>query len=365
MIKLRRVLIRVDAATNIGTGHVMRCLTLAHALKKKEYRISFICRKHIGHMADYIKSQGFDVYLLPRLIEIKRFNYLTWIGATIENDVYECMKIIQSLKQEIDWMIVDHYGIDEDWELVIKKHVNRILVIDDLANRKHNCDILLDQNFTYNYEKRYNHLVNKDALKLLGPKYTILREEFIQARHSLPHKNGKIERLLVFFGGSDDTNETMKILQSFKLLTLDKIEKIEVDVVVGINNQMKEEIKNICSKFENIHFHFNINYMAELMKRADLAICASGSTTWERYCLGLPGIVIATAENQIPIAESLQIYEIDTYLGMYSDVSQENLIKVFKKMLVNEDEYTFHLKQKKCLELIDGQGINVLVDKLV
>lgn len=359
---MKRILIRVDAATKIGTGHVMRCLTLAQALKEKECDVTFICREHFGHMADYIESQGFDVYILPILMEINRFDYSTWIGEKMTNDAYDCVEIIQSLNQEIDWLIVDHYGIDEKWEMILKDHVNNILVIDDLANRKHNCDILLDQNFIFNYKNRYNHLVNKDAIKLLGPQYVLLREEFIKARKLLPIKNGEIQRLLIFFGGSDDTNETLKVLESFKQLSLDRL---EVDVVVGVNNQMKETIKDLCSKYQNIHFHFNINYMAKLMGLADLAICASGSTTWERYCLGVPGIVIATAENQIPIAEALQMYGIDTYLGLYSNVSLQDLINAMKKILKNQNKNTFKLKQKKCLELIDGKGINILVNKLM
>lgn len=361
MTILKKILIRVDAAKNIGIGHVMRCLTLAHSFKSKGHQISFICRKHDGHMAKYIHEQGFKVFLLPSLVQVNRNDYSTWVGTQIEHDAQDCIKIIQNLDYKVDWMIIDHYGIDETWENLIKEHVDNIFVIDDLANRIHQCDILLDQNFTHGYETRYDKLVSNKTIKLLGPKYTLLRDEFLQARKSLPNKNGDIKRLFVFFGGSDDTGETLKVLQALEKLNLSHI---EIDIVVGINNSNKEKIKFICNKHNNIHYHFNIDYMACIMTEADLAICASGSTTWERYCLGLPGIVIAIAENQVPIAEALVTLKIDNYLGFHSNVTVEEIIQELKISLQNNHQNLLKMKQQKCLEIVDGRGVEYITNLL-
>jgi len=143
-----KVVFRVDASLQMGTGHVMRCLTLAHVLKENSANIEFICRKHEGSLIDKIRSSGFVVHELGMPEEIKvdtRLVHSHWLGATQQQDTDDCIDIVKSVKT--DWLIVDHYALDELWQKRLKPYCEKLMVIDDLADRKHQCDILLDQTF--------------------------------------------------------------------------------------------------------------------------------------------------------------------------------------------------------------------------
>lgn len=218
--------------------------------------------------------------------------------------------------------MVDSYALDHKWEKFLRPHVNKIMVIDDLANRAHDCDLLLDQNYYRDIEHRYDGLLPLTCRKLLGPEYALLRPEFHQAKKNLRKRDGKIRRILVFFGGSDPSNETKKALQAIKLLNRPEI---AVDVVVGAGNPHREEIKQICSEMPNTTYYCQVENMAELMAAADLAIGAGGVTTWERLYLELPTIAIAVAENQVETLEALGEAEMVWYLGIWSEVVVDDI----------------------------------------
>lgn len=308
--------IRVDASVEIGTGHVMRCLTLAHRLKKEGHRIAFICRDAEGDCIALIKEQGFVVYILP-LCDGTLWNF---VAEYWEKDAYETIEILK--QYNVKKLIIDHYSIDIKWEQLVRPFVKNIMVLDDLANRKHDCDILLDQNFYLDLETRYEGLVPSSTEMLLGPSHALLRDEFIDAKKHVKPFNGKIERLFIFFGGSDPTNETEKVLLAIKPL-IDKY-KLVVDVVVGNSNPNKLKIKQLCDEIENTYYHCQVNNIAELMAQADLAIGGGGATTWERIFLHLPTIVIAVADNQVEIAKATHIKGACLFLGLS------------KKILIND-----------------------------
>ncbi|WP_409368016.1 UDP-2,4-diacetamido-2,4,6-trideoxy-beta-L-altropyranose hydrolase [Lysinibacillus sp. 38-6] len=308
--------IRVDASVEIGTGHVMRCLTLAHRLKKEGHRIAFICRDAEGDCIALIKEQGFVVYILP-LCDGALWNF---VAEYWEKDAYETIEILK--QYNVKKLIIDHYSIDIKWEQLVRPFVKNIMVLDDLANRKHDCDILLDQNFYLDLETRYEGLVPSSTEMLLGPSHALLRDEFIDAKKHVKPFNGKIERLFIFFGGSDPTNETEKVLLAIKPL-IDKY-KLVVDVVVGNSNPNKLKIKQLCDEIENTYYHCQVNNIAELMAQADLAIGGGGATTWERIFLHLPTIVIAVADNQVEIAKATHIKGACLFLGLS------------KKILIND-----------------------------
>lgn len=323
-----QIFIRVDASIEIGTGHVMRCLTYAQQQKKKGNNVVFICREAQGDCINLIKQNGFRVFPLPQV------KGSLW-DFTKKNWYIDVKQTIQVLHQftKIQKVVVDHYSIDEKWEKVIRPYTEEIMVIDDLADRKHDCDVLLDQNFYLNMESRYEKLLPNNTKLLLGPKYALLRDEFIQARKLIKPFNGKVERLFIFFGGSDPTNETEKVLQAIKSLII--LYKLEVDVVVGNSNPNKEVIRELCETIPGVNYHCQINYIAELMAEADLAIGAGGATTWERAYLQLPSIVIAVAENQIEVAEALYKKEIIYYLGTWKEVTSTIISQSLLKFLQN------------------------------
>ncbi|MFC5590280.1 UDP-2,4-diacetamido-2,4,6-trideoxy-beta-L-altropyranose hydrolase [Sporosarcina soli] len=330
---------RVDSSFNIGTGHVMRCLTLAKELKKNGHSIYFICRLHDGHLCNLIAGEDFKVFKLRKPTIFKpSYNlpkHASWLGISPKQDIQETINIVSSSQIKFDWIIIDHYAIDKVWEREIRKYIPRIMVIDDIADREHDCDILLDQNYYLHANNRYNNLVPAACILLLGPKYTLLRDEFIDM-YKLPKIRKERKVALVFYGGSDPTNETLKALNAIKMI---RSTPLLTHVVVGPSNPNKYLIKKQCEQY-NFIFHFNINYMAKLIYEADFAICAGGSITWERYCLGTPAILTAIADNQIILCENINNLGIDQYLGVSELVTEHNMkdeiISFLKKNNLND-----------------------------
>lgn len=333
---MMKAFIRVDASLDIGTGHVMRCLTLAGYLSKQGHTVHFICRELTGHLCDFIEENGFEVLRLPSCGVLNENNwnlspYLKLLGVSLRVDAKQTMEI---LKQEIvDVLVIDHYAIDESWERNFRDVSKKIMVIDDLANRKHDCDLLLDQNFYENYPSRYHSLVPKQCKCYLGPRYVLLRQEFHEQWKKQSIRNGPVKRILIFFGGIDRTNETRRAIDSF--LRLERGD-IQVDVVVGRENPHIKELKRIYQRYDNLHFYCQVSNIAELMGQADLAIGAGGSTTWERCYLGLPSIVWSIAENQEEICKGLGRKKIIKYLGNKEMVEESSIEKQLIDMINNE-----------------------------
>lgn len=316
------ILFRVDASEQIGSGHVMRCLTLAEELRGSCNEIIFICRELPGNLIKYIETRGFGVQRLPLGLETDNW----------QADAEQTRAILLHNKLKPDWLIVDNYSLDKQWESALRLLVGRIMVIDDRANREHDCDLLLDQNYYHDLCSRYQGLVPEGTRRLLGPKYALLRREFRIARQQLSHRDGSIRRILVFYGGSDPTNETAKALKAIKLLNH---HQIAADVVVGAANPNREAIKTICSGMVNTNFYCQVDNMAELMNRSDLALGAGGTSNWERCYLGLPAVVTIVAENQRETVEALAEAGIVWNLGWHQEVGADQLVESVKTLLNN------------------------------
>ncbi|MEC1734957.1 UDP-2,4-diacetamido-2,4,6-trideoxy-beta-L-altropyranose hydrolase [Bacillus mojavensis] len=330
------ILFRTDASIEIGTGHVMRCLTLAHALRKKGANMIFICRDLQGHLAEVIREKQFDLIMLPEpkknVFIPKTTPHSDWLGVPWYVDAAETISAMKDMNKDISLLIIDHYAIDINWEMNVKKHVKKMMVIDDLADRLHDCDILLDQNLYHHYKDRYVKLVPESCKQYLGPEYVLLRDEFYSF---LPHhinRDGSVKKILVFFGGSDPTNETKKVIKAFQQLSP---HDIELDIVIGNTNTHKNEIESICNIHDYCNFHCQVNHIAELMYNADLAIGAGGTTTWERCYLGLPAIVITVAENQESIAQTLDQLGAIKYLGPKESVKESDIVLAIQDMMNN------------------------------
>lgn len=329
-----RVCFRVDASIQIGSGHVMRCMTLANGICDKGATVSFISRAHPGHLCDLIERKGFPVVRLPEshpansgLAESARR-----LGATREEDLEQTKRAIRHLSDPIDWLIVDHYSLDAGWETQLRSLTRKIMVIDDLADRPHDCDLLLDQNYYRNLETRYDGLTPPGCRKLLGPSYVLLRNEFQKIKHLAKVRDGRVTRILVFLGGSDPENFTAKVLGA-----LDQVNRsdITIDVVVGASNIHRSDIENICRKRPKTNFHFQVDNLAELMLGADLAIGAGGATTWERCLLGLPTLTIVIADNQLQTTLDLDAVGIIWYLGIADKLGVTDLAEAIFNALSN------------------------------
>lgn len=318
--------IRVDSSEEMGSGHLMRCLTLADKLHREGWQVHFICRDLLGNLMHLIKEKGFSLHVLScKQIHVSLSDYEAWLTVPVEEDAQETTDILREMAVtvgEISRLIIDHYAIDARWEIIVRPFVQEIFVIDDLANRVHDCDYLLDQTFSKNMMHRYDELVPKSCQLLLGPKYVLLRSEFYEARKSLRERDGTLRRLLVFYGGSDSTGETEKAMRALFLLNL---KDVVIDVVVGGSNTRKAEIKKRCESHPSFHYHCQVNYMAQLMARADLALGAGGTATWERCFLGLPAIVTAIAENQFHTCRSCAEAGLIYYAGTWREVSSADI----------------------------------------
>jgi UDP-2,4-diacetamido-2,4,6-trideoxy-beta-L-altropyranose hydrolase len=350
------VVFRVDASNLIGSGHVMRCLTLAELLRESGSIVSFITRSHVGNLDNLIKSKEFKVFSLPEIhkFELERLDsYEKWLGVVQSMDAKETIKRIDNTKPDL--LVIDHYSLDIEWESILRPHVKSILVIDDMANRKHDCDWLLDQNYTPD-NSRYNSLVPPGSIKILGPKYSLLRKEFLSYRRTINH-NLTIKRVFIFFGGADPFGLTLLCLKS---LQHPKLKHLSLDVVIGSNNLHINEIELFSSKLENTVLHVQVNNIAQLMSSADISIGAGGSTTWERFLIGLPSLVITFGKDQELSIKELENNNYITWLGNVNKINQDKL----SKMIINliKDSNKLMLQSTKAKKLVDGLGANRVLE---
>lgn len=358
---------RVDASSMIGSGHLMRCLTLANALKMEGAEIYFISR-HLLLPYQSLIQQAFTLHLLPtnkhmhHIETTQQSIYENWLGTTWEEDANDSCHILKTLSN-VDLLVVDHYGIDARWETYVRSHVKKILVIDDLANRAHDCDSLLDQNYYYGKESRYEHLVPKNTLCLLGPQFALLRPEFQKARQLFPRLERThlpVKRINICFGGVDAKGDTIKVLTMLKPWLDEK--KLQIDVIVSSACSHIDVINEWVKQYSSIRLYISPPNLAELLALADIGIGAVGSMIWERACVGLPSITLAIAENQQQLAEDTARAGMHLFLGKSSSVSTEQLQAAISLLLNNSP-----LRQNfadNSLHLTDGQGTQRVVRQI-
>lgn len=353
------IVFRCDASLQIGTGHVMRCLTLANAFKKKGHECTFICKAHAGHLIEKIKQNGYQAYALAVAIDddkqvgdpAYRLDHSAWLGSSQALDATQCQQLLS--EQTIDWLIVDHYALDYEWEGMLRAYTKRIMVIDDLTDRAHDCDLLLDQNLG-TQDTDYADLVSSHCKLLTGTKYALLRPEFAEWRsYSLNRRQiePQLKTLLINLGGVDKDNVTTQILKGLLESALPK--ECIIQVVMGATAPHIDSIRKAVSKLPwQTDIIVNADNMAELMANADLAIGASGSTTWERCCLGLPSIQLVTADNQAKIASYLQAQKIAFVI--HQDNIRPQLIQIMKTLVENPQNLSE--VSYKCSTITDGLG---------
>jgi UDP-2,4-diacetamido-2,4,6-trideoxy-beta-L-altropyranose hydrolase len=272
------VAFRVDASARIGTGHVMRCLALADSLRTRGAVIRFVCRGLPAHFA--------------ALLAERRYGLASIDAASPDRDAEET--ILALAGDRWDWLVVDHYGLASRWETAVRAVARRILVIDDLADRDHDCDVLLDQNLLVETDPRYDTRVPAHTCRLFGPRFALLRESVRQARSAVAPRTGAVSRLLVMFGGADADNWTGRAVDA---VAAAGVSVPHVDVVIGALHAHRAEIEAACGRLGFV-CHVQPPDVDALMARADLAIGAGGVTMWERCCLGVPSLTIVVAENQ-------------------------------------------------------------------
>ena len=357
-----QVVFRTDASRAIGTGHVMRCLSLAGVLVERGAEVSFICREHDGHLCDLIEERGFIVHRLPAPDKESEAEttptHATWLGATWQEDADQTGAVIKVLGAKPNWLVVDHYALDSRWEHALRPLVGRILVIDDLADRAHDCDLLLDQNLVADMQAHYIGKVPEDCHLLLGPEYALLQPIYAELHDRIPPREGPVRRILISFGGADRDNLTGRVLAAFLSLNCPDI---DVDVVISDSSPYAPGIRDQVAGHANIHLHGNLPTLAPLMARADLAIGAAGTTSWERLCLGLPTIVITIANNQRAIAHDLHSKRLICWIGHTDEV---NLVLIQSSLSHVINSNLIFSWSSRCKISCDGLGIYRVSDLL-
>ena len=294
----RRYAFRADASAGIGIGHVMRCLTLARRLRERGGEVRFIARSLPDTYRDEILGFGCSVAMLPPAPRPADSTagppHAAWLDAHWEDDATQTAAAIEAWGGT-DVLVVDHYAIDQRWEALLRSHASLICVIDDLADRPHDCDVLLDQNFVADPAARYRALIPAGCRSFFGPGHAPLRPEFHAARARLRQRDGSLHRLFVFYGGADPQDFTGRTLAA---LAPRLGPELEADVVVGAINPHIEALRERCAAMPHVRLHVQPGNIAELMAAADLAFGACGTASWERCLLGLPAIVVIFAQNQ-------------------------------------------------------------------
>lgn len=355
-----KMMFRTDASLQIGSGHVMRCLTFAEAMRNAGAQCYFICRAHLGNLIDEIRRRGFEVYVLPLQQDLlpsfdlsvnAPSSYTAWLGANWSTDAAQTKLGVGN--EVVDWLVVDHYGLDTQWEREMRPLFRNLMVIDDLANRSHDCDVLLDQNLG-RQTSDYSRLVPEDCIVLAGTQYTLLAPEFVLRRKdSLRRRETpKLESLLISMGGVDLKDATSKIMTVLRDMPLS--DDMHITVVMGLHAPWLERVQSLAKQISQpIEVKINVNNMAQLMADSDLAIGGVGTASWERCCLGLPTLAIVLADNQRDIAAEL---ERSGSVKLIKDVDAIDYSFRAKFDLIKKSEALGQLSQQSRL-LVDGLGV--------
>ncbi|WP_299661724.1 UDP-2,4-diacetamido-2,4,6-trideoxy-beta-L-altropyranose hydrolase [uncultured Psychromonas sp.] len=342
-------IIRSDASTYIGSGHIMRCLVLAEALIKHGHDVIFACRVQEGDLIDYIESKGIKVFCLKKLhqqlIPKHSADYQAWLQVSWQEDAQEFIELVA----DADLVITDHYAIDSLWQGLVKTSLKcKILAIDDL-NRTHNCELIVDQNLWPNMAARYQH---SSGCKLLGPSYALLKPSFSELRDQVISSKNQV---LAFFGGSDLTKECLKLL---KAALNEPSLPFHLKIVAGRSNKSYQALVSMSVSTNISVEKFIDNFDLEL-KQSNYVIGASGVSNWERFCLGIPSSIVSVADNQRILSQYLSDIGSVRYLGDSDDTDISSYTHELRYLASGWP----NIKPLNPV-LVDGLGVSRIIKKI-
>lgn len=352
---------RADASLQIGTGHVMRCLTLADAARERGARCTFLCRPLAGNLLNLVTERGHQALSLsPRAGNACPKHedpaHAAWLGTDWTTDAEDTGRALEAVldRHQLDWLIVDHYALDWRWETALRSYCERLMVIDDLADRPHQADLLLDQNLGRESQD-YAGLVPAHCELLIGPQYALLRPEFAALRgYSLQRrKQSALKQILISMGGVDQTNATGHVLSALSCCALPK--DCRISVVMGLAAPWLKQVRDQAHNMPwPTDVRVNIGDMAARMANSDLAFGAAGSTSWERCCLGLPTLMVVLADNQKYAAAHLKHAGAADCMQLDAELEMR-LVERTRQLLNNFAE----LNEMACSasRITDGEGV--------
>lgn len=356
-----KVAFRTDASLQIGTGHVIRCLTLADALVGQGAECQFICRAHEGHLIDFIRSKGYVTHALPAGTAGSNLSaasnslaHSQWLGVSQAQDVAACTPILAA--ELPDWLIVDHYALDRHSESALRPYYRNLMVIDDLADRHHICDLLLDQTFGRD-EEDYRSLVPEHCHLLCGSSYALLRPEFAALRSNSMQRRAYpvLRQLLIAMGGVDKNNATGHVLQALHDCSLPK--DCQITIILASTAPWLESVRNQAQGMPwSTRLLVGVNNMAQLMANSDLAIGGAGATSWERCCLGVPTVMLVLARNQEKVARGLEKAGAARLIRLNPDMPRQ-LKEIFA--IFSHDRSSLRKISDSAAHIVTGQGTDL------
>lgn len=355
------VLFRADASIDIGTGHVMRCLSLANELKKAGNECRFICANQNGDLIHLIQASGHFVYQLSEVRRTGNLGSSKTSGLPKIDEKYDALQTLIAIGHiKADWVVVDHYQLGSEWESLVKSVCRRVFVIDDLADRQHDCDVLLDQTFGRE-SLDYVALIPPKCEVLCGSQYALLRPDFAEIRPmSLARRNNsEIKRLLIAMGGMDKDNVTSLILKSIKAAKL--AHDCNITILMGSSAPWLDNVIKVASSSHwKTEVKVGVANVASVMSESDLAIGAPGASSWERCCVGLPSILVVIANNQTKVAAELNA--IGAACMIDRNKIQTSLASQIDRF-VSEPKALVDMSQNAA-RLVDGMGVQRVIKRM-
>ena len=320
------IMLRVDASIQMGSGHVLRCLALAEALRAAGLQPVFAAAVMDEAMRQRLGCAGFEV-----------------LEIAAEADA----------ETAIDWLrrggfaavVVDHYGLDAGWEARVRAACDLLVAVDDFSQRPHVAELVVDGNA--GSATAYRGRIAPQCRLLAGQDYALLRPEFARARRQRGRPaQGARQRVLVCFGGSDEANETAKVLAGLADYPG------RLDVVIGGANPHRAGLLEQLAPMPRARVHVDVQDMAALLAEADVAIGAAGVSSWERCALGVPSLVAVLADNQRGVARQLEALGVARVLGEHDALMPAD----YRSALEALDADALRQMAARAWQVVDGEG---------
>jgi UDP-2,4-diacetamido-2,4,6-trideoxy-beta-L-altropyranose hydrolase len=344
-----QLIIRADANSVIGTGHIMRCIALAQSWRDHGGKVKFITYCSNSFLINRIVDEGFSLYQLEK----------SYPDSSEEYSFDEYTPDSRCKKNKNNWIVLDGYHFDSEYQTAAEKTGYKVMIIDDMAHLSiYHADILINQNIS---AKKQIYNVDSNTKLLLGSRYVMLRKEFLQFKKQNSAKIGEVKNILVTLGGADTENVTLIVLKALiRLVQSD----LKIKIVVGPLNPNLQTIKNKIRKSnKDIEVLTSVKEMPSLISWADVAVSGGGSTCWELAFYGLPFLVVVLAKNQMDIAAGLSAAGAAINLGWHRELKEDYILKRIKNLIEDLDMRYFLSQNSR--NLIDGQGAERIIKEMV
>ena len=350
------ILFRTDSSAQIGSGHLVRCSRLAYKLKSLGHNIEFISKNLDGNLNANI-AKDFKLNIISKQLNTNHYGYIQLLGSTIEYDLSQTLSVLNNKKADI--LFVDHYALDYQWEKAIYKNVDKLVVIDDMWDRNHYCDFLINHNFTLS-ENKYPNIDRKRTKLLDNPSFAMIDENFKKLRKQRDYLKNDVKSIFVYFGSTDSFHLTEL---AAKTLSNNSFDNIKINILTSKGNPKYKKILSIINNKGNFALLESSPNLAKIMSSNDLCIGAGGVSNLERLCLGLPAIVISVAENQFDSCSSYEKKGYIYYLGHASEVTE----KALYDKIINLLKYPSNLQKQsdKGMSLVDGKGLDKVISTII